>query len=78
MGIQVNYVEDTRPITSVKLTQPKGSLDLTMNKNAKGNRIRIANADGHVINVAVSEVPNFKAALDKVLAKGVNVSQRAA
>lgn len=76
--LKVNYVEDTRPIKSVVLEQPKGSLNLTLNKNANGERIRISNRDGQIINVALSEVDSFKAALDKVAKHGVKVSQRSA
>jgi hypothetical protein len=76
--LKVNYVEDTRPVKAVTLTQPKGSLDLTLNKNYNGQRIRIANSDGSVVNVAVSELGEFKKALDLVASKGVKVSQRAA
>lgn len=76
--IKVNYVEDTRPIKSAVLTQPKGSLDLTINKNANGSRLRISNKDGNVVNVALVELPNFILALNKVAKHGAKVSQRAA
>ncbi len=75
--LKVNYVEDTRPIKSVVLSQPKGTLDLTINKNAKGNRLRISNADGNSVNVATTELPHFIEALNKVAKHGVKVSQRA-
>lgn len=76
--LKVNYVEDTRPIKSVVLVQPKGSLDLTINKNANGNRIRISNAEGNIVNVATTELPSFIDALNKVAKFGAKTSQRAA
>ena len=75
--LTVNYVEDTRPIKSVVLAQPRGTWDLTINKNAKGNRIRIESKAGDVVNVATTELANFIAALNKVHTKGAKVSQRA-
>lgn len=76
--LKVNYVEDTRPISSITLAQPKGTLDLTINKNAKGNRIRISNADGNVVNVNVSKLDLFTQALAKVAKSGAKVSRKAA
>lgn len=76
--LKVTYAEDTRPIKAVTLTQPKGTLDLTINKNSKGNRIRVSNAEGMVINVASTELTHFIDALNKVAKFGVKVSQRAA
>lgn len=78
MGLSVNYVEDTRPIKTAVLSQPKGTLDLTMSKNAKGNRIRISNRDGNVVNVAVTELPGFIDGLNRLVKFGAKVSQRAA
>lgn len=74
---KVNYAEDTRPLKSVVLGQPKGTLDLTVNKNAKGNRIRISNKDGNTINVATTELMHFIEAVNRVAKFGVKVSQRA-
>lgn len=76
--LKANYVEDTRPLKSFTLVQPKGTLDLTINKNAKGTRLRISNTDGNTVNVAVSELGDFVKALNEVAKRGVNVSQRAA
>lgn len=76
--LKVNYVEDTRPIKSVVLVQPKGTFDLTLSKNAKGNRIRISNKEGNVINVATTEIANFVEALNKVNKSGVKLSRKAA
>lgn len=75
--LKVNYVEDTRPIRSVELVQPKGTLDLSISKNAKGTRFRISNADGNVVNVATAKLPEFIDALNKVAKHGAKVSQRA-
>lgn len=76
--LKVNYVEDTRPIKTVTLVQPKGTLDLTLNKNSNGTRIRIANAEGNVLNVATTELTHFIEALNKVAKYGAKVSQKAA
>lgn len=75
--LTVNYVEDTRPIKSVVLKQPKGTWDLTLNKNAKGNRIRIESKAGDVVNVATTELAHFIDALNQVSKRGAKVSQRA-
>lgn len=76
--LKVTYAEDTRPIKAVTLTQPKGTLDLTLNKNHTGARIRISNKEGMTVNVAVTELTSFIEALNKVAKFGVKVSQKAA
>lgn len=76
MTLRVSYVEESRPVKAVTLSQPKGSLDLTLVKNHDGKRIRISNRDGNVINVDTSKLADFKKAIDEVFAKGVKTSQR--
>lgn len=76
--LKVNYAEDTRPVTSIVLTQPEGTLDLTINKNAKGSRLRISNRDGNVVNVDTSKLPLFIEALNRVAKHGTKTSQRSA
>lgn len=75
--LNVNYAEDTRPIRTVTLVQPKGTWDLTLNKNAKGNRIRIESKNGDIVNVDTNKLPLFIEALNKVAKYGVKVSQAA-
>ena len=75
--LKVNYVEDTRPIKSATVTQPKGTLDLTLFKNSDGNRIRVRNTAGETINIAVSEIASFKEGLDKVAKYGAKNSKAA-
>lgn len=75
--LKYNHVEDTRPVTSIVLVQPKGSLDLTINKNSNGKRIRISNKAGETVNIAIEKIADFKLALDAVAARGVKVSQKA-
>ncbi len=78
MAFTANYVEDTRPLTSVVLHQPKGSLDLTLAKNKDGNRIRISNKKGMVVNVATSEVAEFISVITKIAKQGVKSASRRA
>lgn len=79
MSHKVEYADDGRsPIRTLTVMQPKGTLDLTLNKNKKGNRIRISNADGMVLNVSTDKVASFIDALNKVATRGVKVSQQAA
>lgn len=73
--LKVTYLEDTRPIKSITVTQPKGTLDLTLTKNTAGSRVRMTNSHGETVNVAVSEVTSFIEALNKITKFGAKAEQ---
>lgn len=74
--IKVTHVEDTRPVKSLTVTQPKGTLDVTLSKNKAGSRIRLTNSLGDTINIAnnATSLAEFKQALDKIVKCGAKAA----
>lgn len=77
-GFTVTHVEDTRPVKQIRVTNPKGYLDLIINKNKKGSALRISNKFGTSrVYIGVSEVDNLIEALKVAKARAVASSVEA-
>ena len=78
MTISVNYATNNAPVTSVKVANPQGYLDLIVNKTANGKGIKINARDGSKsVNIGLSQVDDLIEALKLVKDKGVATSVNA-
>lgn len=65
----------TDPIKQIKVSNARGYLDLTVNKNKNGKAVRISNRLGtsHVF-IGLKEAADLASAINQIVARGVKLS----
>lgn len=74
-AVTYNLVEETRPIKSAVVSNPKGYWDLIINKSKNGKALRISTRTGSAsVNISLDKVESLVKALQDVKSRGVNTS----